>query len=361
MGGGSGAYVEHNMAVTGGVTSFTWTIASRGTSISSNGNGVDAAGPTALTSPALTAGGGFGGVTFVSGDGANVATGGNVANILGNTATFYTGRGAPNGGGNSGLDANGTLPGGGGGTSAAGVGHAGAFGQITITFFGAQTASSATTDGADTSSASVSISGTSTASLAVTDGADVSAASVTLGFAPVIHTYTDNTASPETAPVGATNLAVELWGPGGGAGKDNIGNSATGGGSGAYVKHSVAVTGGVSTVTWALGTKGAGTSTNGNGHDATNSTCSTYSLTAGGGFGGITGSFGAGATTATGGNVTNTLGNDNDTGYLGAGAPNGGGGSGVGGAGTVPGGGGGTSAAGSGAAGAVGQIKLTYT
>jgi hypothetical protein len=131
--GNSGAYVEHNVAVTGGVTVTTYVIGNQGLGkTATDGVGTDATAST-VAGLGLSAGGGGGGAIGSAGSTA-AASGGNVANTSGNVSSGFNGQGAPNGGGNSGIGNLGTTPGGGGGASAAGNGRNGGVGQITLTY-----------------------------------------------------------------------------------------------------------------------------------------------------------------------------------------------------------------------------------
>lgn len=80
-GGGGGAYVTYTMSVTGGTTSFTYSVGNGGVPALSAGNGGDG-GPTTITSPTLTAGGGGGGGPSTGGT-AGVATGGQTGSANG--------------------------------------------------------------------------------------------------------------------------------------------------------------------------------------------------------------------------------------------------------------------------------------
>lgn len=112
-GAASGGYVKHVMAVTGGSTSFTYSVGAAGVGkITTNGNGTNG-GTSSIVSPSLSAGGGAAGnLTLASTGGA--ASGGNTTNTAGNGSALGlgAGKGAPNGGGDSGSA--GTVPGGGG-------------------------------------------------------------------------------------------------------------------------------------------------------------------------------------------------------------------------------------------------------
>lgn len=115
-----------------------------------------------------------------------------------------------------------------------------------------------------------------------------------------------NTVGPGTfiVPAGVTSITIELWGGGGGAGLGD--SSATAGaGGGAYLKKTVAVTAGTS-ISYQVGA--GGTHADIGAHSATdgsNSFCTLYSLTAGGGKASSTGDmlgFGAGGV-AVGGDI----------------------------------------------------------
>lgn len=138
-------------------------------------------------------------------------------------------------------------------------------------------------------------------------------------FTPVQRTYTSGSSITETAPTGASNVIVAIWGAGGGGSRGTgtvaQGNmeSGSGGGSGGYVQTSTAISGG-QTLVYSVGVGGAGGS--GVGAAAgTNSTVSSgskaiTSMTSGGGgpgTGGLSGTGGAGGS-ASGGTVANTVG-----------------------------------------------------
>jgi hypothetical protein len=187
-----------------------------------------------------------------------------------------------------------------------------------------------------------------------------SVGTVAIGFTPVVRTFTASGAGSDVSPAGCSSVKVEGWGPGGGGAKDSVGNTASAGSSGAYFEHNIAISPGV-TINFFIGTGGAAQATDvtpGNAGSAA-TTCSTYTLSAGAGFGGIL--AGTPSTpTASGGNVQNQPGVAS-SGFSGPGAFNGGGSSGINNQGTVPGGGGGTSSTGNGRSGGQGQITLTYS
>ena len=129
-GNSSGGYFKHYVAVTPGVTSFTYFVGTGGAAGSSSTDG-GAGTATSVTSPALNANGaGLLSHSALTTPGApGTASGGSVANTTGNTGqspTTATGKGSPNGGGDVSA-AVGSAPGGGGG------GLAGANGRIQFT------------------------------------------------------------------------------------------------------------------------------------------------------------------------------------------------------------------------------------
>ena len=173
-------------------------------------------------------------------------------------------------------------------------------------------------------------------------------------FTPVTRTYSAGVVgATETAPTGASNVSITVWGAGGGGARDNLG-SASGGASGAYVQKAQATSGG-STFTYTVGFSGAGHVTaQGSGSAGSASTVTTPALSAGGGGGGVLSGTAAVGGAAAGGTV-NTAGNNSlATAPDGYGAPNGGGNQTTQGAvGTVPGGGGASNYGGDGGRGAM--------
>lgn len=152
-------------------------------------------------------------------------------------------------------------------------------------------------------------------------------------FTPVSFTYTNTTpgTGSVTVPADATQLIVEVWGPGGGGGgayttaPDEANGGAGGGGS--YSKITKTLTSGDvgKTVSYSLGTRGSAGTNSGTtptaGGNATSSTSSTtgfsfgsFTLTVPGGGGGAAaaasspGTGGGGGSAPTGGDV-NTAGN----------------------------------------------------
>lgn len=190
------------------------------------------------------------------------------------------------------------------------------------------------------------------------------------GFTSFTDTYNSGSATI-TAPAGATSVVIKLWGGGGrgGAGRwtGSEGFFGGGAGAGAYVIKTVAVTGGTTQFTYSVGVGGTSGVP-----DASSSTITTPSLTAGGGFRGDAASLGgdglggAGGT-ATGGDTGSANGGDGLDGSDGGNSPNGG----VGGTAGNPGGVGGTPGGGGGgggyivgsgqAGGSGGNGRITFT
>jgi hypothetical protein len=203
-----------------------------------------------------------------------------------------------------------------------------------------------------------------------------------VAFGQTVETFSTPGAGNWTVPCGVTSITVQIWGGGGAGGGDGTNDfpAGSGGGSGAYVSHTFAVTAG-NVYNFTIGSGGIGVfEGNGGNGTATSFTGPGSALNASGGFGGSANSntAGLGGTTATGGNI-NTIGvnGGSQTGIssgFGAGAPNGGGnvtgcssngctgalGSafGGGGAGGGPRGGGSSSTGGNGAS---GGVIITYT
>lgn len=137
-------------------------------------------------------------------------------------------------------------------------------------------------------------------------------------FAPVTNTYTTGTAATETAPAGATNVIIAVWGAGGGGGHgwfSDTDEQGGGGGSGGYVQSTYSISGG-QTLTYTVGTGGAGSSTflesgaTGTTSSVATGTKSITTMTANGGTGGTATppTDGTGGT-ASGGTTLNTTGN----------------------------------------------------
>jgi len=202
--------------------------------------------------------------------------------------------------------------------------------------------------------------------------------SLSLSGLSVTHTYTSGSGT-ETVPTGASQVVITAWGPGGSGNSPSSGGNACGGGSGAYVQKTIAVTGG-QTMTYTVGAGGAavvgGTVTaNSGGNTTVSGTVSggSVAVAAGGGAAAVSGASSVAGGTASGGN-TNTAGNPG-TGAGGAGfpisgsggnAPNGGTGGAnsatVANSGTAPGaGGGGVVAPLNSGAGAAGKLTFAYS
>lgn len=179
-------------------------------------------------------------------------------------------------------------------------------------------------------------------------------------------TYTSGSGT-ETVPVGATSCVITAWGGGQGGGFATVGASMEGGGSGGYVKLTIAVLGS-QTMTYAVGTGGAGESSQSNGYGVAGGSTTvsgtvfggTVNIAAGGGTGSGSGGSASGGDTNTSGNA----GAGGAAGY-GAGAPNGGANAAnnasSANAGTAPGGGGGGCVAVTGGIGGAGQIVFDYS
>jgi hypothetical protein len=123
------------------------------------------------------------------------------------------------------------------------------------------------------------------------------------GFTPVTHLYVGPTSGVEVAPVGATQVVIELWGGGGGGGGSAISQISGGGGGAGFAQKTMAVTGGVTTFSYSAANKGTGGSypnhVGGNGGDSTVTGAAT--LTAFGGQGGKTSQFAVGGPGGLGG------------------------------------------------------------
>jgi hypothetical protein len=144
-------------------------------------------------------------------------------------------------------------------------------------------------------------------------------------FTPVTRTYTSGTGATETAPAGATNVIIAVWGGGGGGAGgwfSDVDESGGGGGAGGYSETSVAISGG-QTLTYTVGAFGGGGIPDGGpgvagGNSSVSSgTKSITTMTAVGGGGGLQLSGGTGGT-ASGGTTTNTTGGSGDIGSGGA-------------------------------------------
>ena len=84
---------------------------------------------------------------------------------------------------------------------------------------------------------------------------------------PVLRIYTSGTNATETAPAGAKNVVIEVWGGGESGAHSSKVNGGGGGGGGGYSKSSYSITGG-NTLNYSVGTGGTG----GNGVSGTSST-----------------------------------------------------------------------------------------
>jgi hypothetical protein len=130
-GGGGGSFSQKSLSVVGGVTSFTYYVAST-TEITSYGDGAPFPGnPSGITGGAdITAYGGNGGFNSTAGSG-GFATGGDI-NLSGNDGVGTIGGSGANGGGAGGFFSGqaGTAPGGGGAGGQDDIGGRGAGGRI---------------------------------------------------------------------------------------------------------------------------------------------------------------------------------------------------------------------------------------
>lgn len=134
---------------------------------------------------------------------------------------------------------------------------------------------------------------------------------------PLLRSYASGTSVTETAPTGAANVVIEVWGGGGGGGHGSgtgcTGTTAFGGGSGAYSRASVAITAG-QTLAYTVGAAGlgstvsSGTGSAGGASSVVSGTKTITTMTANGGVGGQELSGGT-AATASGGTAVNTSGN----------------------------------------------------
>lgn len=135
-------------------------------------------------------------------------------------------------------------------------------------------------------------------------------------FTPVTRTYTTGTAATETAPAGATNVIIAVWGAGGGGTRAPfvmcIWDTGDSGGSGAYSQSTYAITSG-QTLTYTVGVGGQGgehtptvSATDGTASSVSSGTKTITTMTANGGKAGF-----QTAATASGGTTTNTSGDVN--------------------------------------------------
>lgn len=140
------------------------------------------------------------------------------------------------------------------------------------------------------------------------------------GFTPVLVTYTSGTSVTETAPAGATNVVVEVWGGGGGGHRgDSAPTQGFSGGAAGYSRTSMAISGG-QTLIYTVGPGGKGqdatASVNGTASTVSSGTATITTMTANGGgrATGILSGFGIAGTggAATGGTVVNTTGTAGD-------------------------------------------------
>lgn len=136
-------------------------------------------------------------------------------------------------------------------------------------------------------------------------------------FTPVLRTYTSGTAVTETAPTGASNVLIAVWGGGGGGGggydDSEFGYpvNGCGGGGGAYCESSYSISGG-QTLTYTVGFGGNGGlfgGSSGTLSSVSSGTRAITTMTANPGQGGTRVQVGLGGT-ASGGTTTNTSGND---------------------------------------------------
>ena len=136
--------------------------------------------------------------------------------------------------------------------------------------------------------------------------------SKTVPFTPVTRVYTSGSGT-ETAPSGASNVVIEIWGGGecGAHSNKNIGGG--GGGSGGYSKSSYSITGG-NTLNYSVGTGGTGGyGASGTSSTVTSGTKTITNMTANSGSGATILTAGSGGS-ASGGNLINTTGNSGNTG-----------------------------------------------
>jgi hypothetical protein len=134
-------------------------------------------------------------------------------------------------------------------------------------------------------------------------GSPTSLANIVTEFGEgILSTQTFNSGSGSvTAPADASGVRIKVWGGGGGGYETgNEGQFGGGGGGGAFSYIVASVTGGSTTASYSVGAGGVAT-TGGNG-GSSSVTIGATTLTAGGGFGGTSGSSGSGGT-ASGGSV----------------------------------------------------------
>lgn len=134
-GGGGGAYVVKTVAVTGGTTTFTYSIGAQTGITSLNNNGADGNNTTVTGGASITAGGGKGGKADGTPGAGGTGTGGDVGSESGSAGSGTTGGnagGQTEGGGAGGVSSGeaGTAPGGGGAGGQDDVGGRGARGQV---------------------------------------------------------------------------------------------------------------------------------------------------------------------------------------------------------------------------------------
>lgn len=134
-GGGGGAYVVKTVAVTGGVTTFTYSIGAQTGTTALNSNGADGNNTTVTGGASITAGGGKGGLADGTPGAGGVATGGDTGSENGSAGSGATGGdagGQSEGGGTGGVASGeaGTVSGGGGAGGQNDIGGRGARGQV---------------------------------------------------------------------------------------------------------------------------------------------------------------------------------------------------------------------------------------
>ena len=193
---------------------------------------------------------------------------------------------------------------------------------ITFTAAGSITGSLSSTLGNVTVSGDGSINGAITGTLSSTLGNVTVSGTGTGGFTPLTVTRTSGTNATETVPTGATSVRIRVGGGGGGGGRRGSLGLGGGGGEGGFCERTIAVIGG-NTLTYTVGTGGAGRATNTSGGAGSASTVSgsllgpsadiSVSMTANGGGGGFAGGAGGIGGTATGGS-TDIPGNDGTAG-----------------------------------------------
>lgn len=134
-GGGGGAYAVKTMAVTGGVTQFTWTVPAQTAATALNTNGQNGGNATITGGASVTAGGGRGGQASGAGGAGGTFTGGDAGSENGQAGGSIVGGnagGVSQGGGTGGIESSepGNPPGGGGAGGADDFGSIGARGEI---------------------------------------------------------------------------------------------------------------------------------------------------------------------------------------------------------------------------------------